>query len=499
MKKYILIMTAFFTVGITSCKKNFLDLSVNPNTPSVTSPQFLLAGALKNSADIINTNYSNYAVWGGYWTSSGNYVPSPQLQQYAFTTDNYQVFAQLYTNATNYVNLITLGGGPNLGNFKAIGMIMKAYVFEQLVDVYNDVPYTQAFQASTNFFPAYDKGQAIYDDLVKQLDAAISTINASTGGTNPGTSDIVFKGNMTSWKKFANTLKLRMALRQSNLSSNAAKTDLTSTAGEGYLDGSVQAAANPGFTNNDANGGQESSFWHTYGYDQNGNPTGSNVYYRANAYFVKMLNDFSDPRLTAYFALSVPVGADPATTPPSVVRGNIFGDAGALANTFTSGIGPGLLKSASQDAILMSSAEALFLQAEAVSRGWISGNAQTLYEAGITASFVAVGLDAGTATAYYTQTPGVKDVNWVNSPDKIEAILTQKYISLCGYGNLEGYNEIRRTGFPLGVPVSIDPKRAGDTNPSRVFYPTSEYQQNAANVAKEGTINQFTSKIFWAK
>ncbi|GAC1305790.1 MAG: SusD/RagB family nutrient-binding outer membrane lipoprotein [Mucilaginibacter sp.] len=487
MKKYILIVTMLFTVGISGCKKDFLSLEVNPNTPSVTTPQFTLSGAEKVAADIVNTSYPQYGVWVGFWTSSGNYVPSPQLQQYQFTTDNYQVFTTLYSNLTNFNVLETQSTGvAGLANFQAIAKIMKAYDFEQLVDVYNDVPYTQAFKAPSILFPAYDKGQFIYNDLVKQLDAAIALINANASATNPGISDIVYHGNMTNWKKFANTLKLRIAIRQSNLGTNAAQADLAATSAEGYIDASSGAAANPGYANSDSNGGQESPFWRVYGFDQNGNPQTGNVYYRANAYSVSLLTNNNDPRLTKIYA---PNNA-------GAYKGIIFGDPNAAANAATSAIGPGLLKSPTMDAVLLAPAESYFLQSEAVQRGWLTGDAMALYNSGITASFTALGLTAAQAVTYYSQ--GLNDVNWASSPNKIEAIITQKYISLNGYGNLEAFNEYRRTHYPVGVPRSIDPKAIGTTIPFRVFYPTSEYQQNAANVAAEGTIDPFASKIFWA-
>jgi hypothetical protein len=83
---------------------------------------------------------------------------------------------------------------PSLAGYQAIAKIMKAYDFEQLVDVYNDVPYTQAFNASVYLFPKYDKGQDIYDDLAKQLVAAIGIINANAGATVTPASDIIFAG-----------------------------------------------------------------------------------------------------------------------------------------------------------------------------------------------------------------------------------------------------------------------------------------------------------------
>lgn len=475
-------MVGLLTVGISGCKKDFLDLQVNPNTPSVTTPQFTLAGALKIAADIVNINYPHYGVWAGQLSPSGNYVPSPTLQQYQFTTDNFQVFAPLYSNLTNFDNLEKMGAADaSLAKFRAIAKIMKAYDFEQLVDNYNDVPYTDAFKASTTFFPKYDKGADIYADLIKQIDAAIALIDANTSATNPDVSDIVFKGDMTKWKQFANTLKLRLSLR-SGISATLP------TAGSAYLTASVQAATQPGYANSDAVGGQQSPFWRSFGFDQNGNPTGNNAYYRANAFEVNLLNSFNDPRVSKFYA--------PITS--GAIVGIIFGDATAIPNAGTSAIGSGLLKSAAQDGILLSSAESFFLQAEAVQNGKITGaTAQSLYEQGITASFVAVGLTAANATTYYNQ--NIANVSWAASTDKERAIITQKWISLTGYGSLEAYNELRRTGFPAGVPRSIDSKAIGTGLPTRILYPTSEYQQNADNVGKEGTINPFGSKIFWAK
>lgn len=258
-------------------------------------------------------------------------------------------------------------------------------------------------------------------------------------------------------------------------------------AGSSYLDASTQAATQPGYANSDAVGGQQSPFWRSFGFDQNGNPTGNNAYYRANAFEVNLLDKFNDLRISKFYA-PIPDGS---------IKGIILGDATAVPNAGTSAIGVGLLKSASQDGVLLSSAESLFLQSEGVQNGFITGDAKSLYEQGITASFVTVGLTAAQATSYYNQS--IANVSWASSTNKEQAIITQKWISLTGYGSLEAYNELRRTGYPAGVPRSIDPKAIGTGLPTRIFYPTSEYQQNADNVAKEGTINPFGSKIFWAK
>jgi hypothetical protein len=509
MKKYILFIAIFFTIGISACKKNYLDLEVNPNSPSVTTPQLTLAGALVTAVSIVNglnSEYANDGVWMGYWTQSGNFVPSPSLQQFNITTTSFTgVWTELYTNLTNFNNLQTTSAkDPTLGNFQAIAMIMKAYDFEQLVDQFGDVPYSQAFQPSTILFPAYDSGQAIYNDLVKQLDAAIALINKSTGATNPSTSDVAFGGNMTGWKKFANTIKLRLAIRQSTKSpTNAASSDLASTAGEGYLDDKTQAVVNPGYSNTLSSGfSQQSPFYASYGFLTTGNPTGNNTFYRAGSFLVSLLNTDNDPRINQVFALTLPVGA-PASATPSVIKGNIFGDTqNSTTNSNTSAIGAGLLQSPTQNAVLLSGAEACFLQAEAlldgysITAGASFATAQLAYQAGITASFVALGLTAAQATTYYSQ--NIPNVGWAASTNKEEAIIYQKYISLVGYSNLEAYLEYERTGYPvLPNPVSIDPAAVSTTLPVRQYYPLSELTSNGTNLAKEGTINIFTSKLFW--
>jgi hypothetical protein len=499
MKKYILIIAVFFSIGITGCKKTYLDEEVNPNQPSVSPPGLTLSGALVVAAAIINGgqngDYGNNGIWAQYWTNSGSFVPSPSIDQFQITNTNFTlVWTDLYQNLTNFNNLqVTASADPALSSYQAIAMIMKAYDFQQLVDQFGDVPYTQAFNPSKYLNPAYDTQLSIYTDLVKQLDAAIAL--AGKGGTNPGAADIVFQGNMANWQKFANSIKLRLAIRQSTKNkSNTAAADLASTASFGYLDDTQDAEANPGYANQLSSGvSQQSPFWANYGFDVTGNQTFPNTYYRGNNFFINILTNFNDPRLTQIYA--------PAGSGVTNIQGNTFGQTGTpvLTNAVTSTIGPGLLKSPTQNAVLMGHAEACFLQAEGILDGYITaGTAQDFYQRGITASFVDMGLKAAQATTYYGQ--NITNVGWTASANEEEAIIYQKWISLAGYGNFEGYLEYLRTGYPvLPTPVSLDPAAISATLPVRQFYPLSEETSNGPSVAKEGTINIFTTKIFWEK
>jgi hypothetical protein len=149
------------------------------------------------------------------------------------------------------------------------------------------------------------------------------------------------------------------------------------------------------------------------------------------------------------------------------------------------------------NAEVMASSEAYFIQAEAAQIGLITGDPATLYNDGITASFVYEGLTAAQAATYYAQASIAYPTAGTFAAQQ-EAIITQKWAALNPFGALEAFNEYRRTGYPA-VPVSIYPGVTQTTQPTRIYYPFIEYATNAANVAAQGTINPFTSKIFWAK
>jgi hypothetical protein len=523
MKKIFSIIALSILISITGCKKDFLNLEENPNTPSTATPQFQLSGALVVSANLYNANTnatvgvtatnptgtigsislttSGYTqtvgIWMGYWTASGNYVPASALNTNNFTNTSYQIWTQFYLNLSNYNDLENKAASdPTLVYFSSIAKIMKALEFQTLVDTYNNVPYSQAFKAPDVLFPAYDNGDVIYDDLMKQLDAAIAGIKSAPAfAVNPGSSDVMFKGVMTNWIKFANTIKLRLAIRQWNklpAKQAALKTAVASTTTDGFIDQTFQAAVNPGYSNDDANGYKQNPFYVSYAFNATGAVSLPGDYYKANAYAINKLRSTNDPRLSRLYApASAP--ADPLV--PFV--GNVYGSTAPSNNPKTSSIGPGLLKSPTQDAIIMSSAESLFLQSEASLYGILTASAQTLYESGITASFTSLAVPnaATAATTYYAQP--IANVSWTASTDKLAAIINQKWIALDGYGNIEAYNEYRRTGFPSDIPVSTQATQP--TIPSRIFYPSTETSNNKANVDAQGTINQFTSKIFWAK
>lgn len=490
MKKFILFIAIILAASISSCKKDFLSLEVNPNEPSVTTPQLTLAGALAYVPNIEVNDYINYDIWSGYWSWNGGVVPPASIFQYQFTNTDFSpnIWSNLYFNATNFNNLITTTkADATLKNFTAIGMIMKAWDFENLVDNFNDVPYSQAFQPSTILFPKYDKAADIYTDLGKQLDAAIALIGDGTG-VSPGTSDVMFGGDMAKWKQLAYTMKLRLAITASNVSTVAsALSSGLPAAGTAYL--STDALINPGYANT---AGQINPYYGGFVFDANGNPGASAQVYRANAYSINLLKNTNDPRLAAEFSVvqtPLPASGD--------YRGNVFGDAvNILGTQYTSGAGPAYSKGPTQSSIFLLASESYLLQAEGVARGYISGTASDLYSSGVTADFTYLGLTTDQANTYLAANvyPTGEAVT-----SQVKAIVNQKYVAfLNGYNSLQAYNDYRRTGYPQ-LPGSVDPAALSTHLPSRIFYPLSEAQSNPTQYAAAGaaSINQFTSQIFW--
>jgi hypothetical protein len=161
--------------------------------------------------------------------------------------------------------------------------------------------------------------------------------------------------------------------------------------------------------------------------------------------------------------------------------------------------GPGLAKSFTQPQWLFTSIESMFLQAEAIQRGWLPGDAKAAYRAAVTESFRWLGVPNAVATAetYLNQSNAV--VNYDTATDKVRLIVTQKYLALVGINNFEAYVDYRRLGVPTDLPPSMSTGRGTNNIPSRLLYPQNEYNYNAANVGAEGTINAQTSKVFWDK
>lgn len=480
----ILMVGALFS----SCKKQVLDINTDPNNPttSVATAELVLPSALQTTAAIMNNptadaRFAFAGIWMGHIAYSGNYNIATENISYNITTNFASgAFGSLFDNINDYDFVESKGIQQGNKFYEAVGKLMKAYCFQVLVDLYGNIPYSEALKGTLVSKPKYDDAKTIYESLGLKMDTSIALLKTLSDNGTTITGDIMFKGDASKWLQFANTVKLRLLLRQSERPDRQSyiQTEKAKfTASTAFL--TINAAINPGYVNS---AGKTNPFW---GSNVNVTGTYTQDFYRAGQYAISFFLNNNDPRVGRFYK--------PIAGSTNVYQGNYFGDQG-IVNSKTSEIGTGVLKSYDQPSILMLAAESYFIQSEAVVRGWISGDAKTLYQKGVEASFTFLGLTAANAQTYYTQA-GNNQVNWdaaAGTAEKIALIIRQKWAAEPFINELEPYNEYRRLKLPADVPLSKSQYSSGKL-PGRLLYPQREYDVNSTNVPAAAA----TDKVWW--
>ncbi|HET7116190.1 MAG TPA: SusD/RagB family nutrient-binding outer membrane lipoprotein [Hanamia sp.] len=502
----IIILSAGFAFN--SCKKGFLDVNTDPNrvtdanvTAELIFPQAANAVGVREA----NIDFLFLDHWMGYIAQNGQFAPQQNELTYNidFTFGN-ALFVNHYNTLFDLHQAEVKGIATGDTVLAGASIILAAKLWQELVDLYGDIPYSQVFQTDKYSSPVYDKAQDIYKDLQGRLDTAIGYMHTTEKNAFIA-ADIVNHGDQNKWILFANTLKLRLLIRQSEVPGFDPSSDITKILNNGGVLGAGQTVSvNPGYSN-DLN--KQNPYYAIFGWD----PTGvvSTSADNANAYIVNILNSTNDPRIGRFF---YPVGFSGGT-----YAGAVFGASQSTLPTAAnlSYFGPGLVgtinssnsgdgSGAKQNQWIFPSYESMFLYAEAVARGWITGDAQTAYMAAVTESFSWLGTpDAVNAAAtYMSNNPSA---NWANagtsSLSMARFIAYQKYIANTAIDPLESYSDLRRLNFLTDNSyISASPGKLSNTLPVKLLYPQSEYTSNAANVPKEvggpgGDL--FTKKIFW--
>ncbi|MEO7524344.1 MAG: SusD/RagB family nutrient-binding outer membrane lipoprotein [Ferruginibacter sp.] len=529
-----LLATTTLVVVATGCKKQ--DFS-NTDPDSITSEtvdyRTVLPASMTSTATVIEgTSFKFLQNWMGYWARSGSYQDITEEETYSFTNDfNVGVWNGLYSNATNYDFVVRKANEKGAGFYEAVARIMKSLDMQMLVDIYGNVPYSEAFQGAANRTPAYDNSQNIYDSLFVQLDLAITLLKDPISidpDKNVGIADndLIYGGDVTSWIKMANTLKLRMALHAFQVPSfdAAGKIAAIEAEGTGYIGVGESAELNPGYTAT-----KPTPYYRANVKTETGvaAPNGASV--RANAFSVGP--NAGAPNSLGYYEYNGDPRLDRFYTAPAsgVQRGIQYGEiagtnAGNTGDKLSTIDGIGYLPDgAASRAWILTDFESIFLQAEAANRGYITSGGPTaakdLTNLGIQRSFIWLGLTAADADAYITGNATYPDVDYdgvsqgPGLPDGgIFTILSQKWFALNGVNTLESWTDWRRTDFQLGdgagyvegPPLSVNPNRPAAVGvPIRLFYPQNEYNYNSASVLAQGSVNitqsatPATGRIFW--
>ncbi|MBO0590102.1 SusD/RagB family nutrient-binding outer membrane lipoprotein [Cellulophaga sp. E16_2] len=486
---FILLSTSIISL---SCS-DYLDVNDNPNNPPISTPELTLPVAQQALAQL---NGTTMMYLGQYlsvnWATPSNWSTNQEFSRYNITSTFYStIFETSYLSIMKNLTYIDTyedpTGAVDYSTYKAISATIKGFQYQYLVDLYGDIPFTEANQRGDNLTPAYDNAETVYKNVIDQLSTAASlALNLPENAEDPGTQDIIFQGDMSRWASFANTIKLRMLVRLSNTGQEQYILDqiaLINANGAGYITENV--IANPGYSDNLE---KQNPFYGYFVSPSTGIQTSRGDYTVASENAITFLTNSNDNRLERLYAESAN-GGYKGTVQSTSLAGTGF------TSSDLSKVGPGLLVDSAQDQTIMLVSESLLLQAEAVVRGYITGsNAETLYNDAITESFIYLNVDDAetAAVAYYTQ--DIENVSWEDSNDKIEAIITQKWVALNGTSSIELWIELTRTGFPANLPL---PAESDGLRPVRLLYPQSEVARNSNNVPSQTAQDAFTDNPFW--
>lgn len=517
------------TLMFSSCEKS-LNINDNPNQATKSSPDLVLPQALVNTSQIL-LGFNNYGGRIMYFANAGGVSGwGSGFLDYNYSTGNEAArWSDSYNNLNDYEYVVKQSmDDESLAAFYHAAQVMKAYNYANLVDTYNDIPYSEALQGNSNIHPKYDKAQDIYADLASKLDAAVTWFKT---GEIPGTftsADVLFGGNAMNWARFANTLKLKLVVK------GKGKVTFSNEAIDAVGVLTNDAVVQPTFTKID---GKQNPMWNQWAYVASGAAVGTwgtqfvPTNYVLSFYDGYKLADEGRANVTFANGLSVPKNQlGNQDNPPTGVAPSAWvlrPVSGTISATNYRGIG--IIKGPTAGQPIMLLAEAKFLAAEAVVRGIMTGDAKVLFEDGIKASYnYLYKNEAGTNTATVSATDYLATykadnvssslVNFdlaTSNEKKVEAIITQKYIAFNFQFGHEAWNEFRRTGYPSIVnPATNQPyannvanarntfvsigsvATTADKLPTRLLYPNTEFAYNEANVPQA---DKFSSKIFWAK
>lgn len=499
MKNISTILTIIFTLGIfTSCDGD-LDVNTDPNSPESITPALAIASS---ELSIIAITGGELANLGGFYAQYYTQAPSAgqydAIDQYNLsTTFGDRTWVELYSGALNDLNYVLTSanteGSKNTGQ-ALIATLLKAYTFQVLVDVFGDVPYTEALAGIGNFNPKPTPGNEIYADLLVKINAALAAYNANPQDSGFGNQDVIYKGEINNWIKFANTLKLKMYLRMAYTSQANPAAVQALLAQNNFITSDAAFAA---FTDDENEVSQRNPFYETNLSKAPG--LGDINHIASNTLFqFYTLND--DPRRNAVYRISAP----PAPGVPAYLALN-QGDGENFTNTALSYSRPNVLHNT--PVYLISLAESNFLQAEALIRYSGQAGAKEQYDLGVANSFLTYGiLPAQSNPASFTGPGAVYEFQTgLPTEQAIRQVIIQKWAALANVNNIEAYIESTRTKFPEVVPFGSQDYAIGNRIPSRtsiltgndipsiLFYPQNEVDRNTS-IKQRASITQ---KVWW--
>lgn len=535
MRNKILFTVALSGMLLSSCT-DWLDVNHSPNNAlQSTVTNDLLLSSVQN-----NINYnriagsSNMHFMSQHWTKSGDVSGTYTFLTGLVMPQNFDTFWDTRYEILANIKVIEDNAIENGdAGYEGIAKTLKTVLYHELVDMFDNVPYTEAALGAEALAPKYDKGSDIYADLLKQLDDAMACFDQVIGnsGYTIGalkTADIMFNGDFAAWKRYAASIKLSMLMRISNVQDVASQVKAL-VDDVMFIDENV--TNNPGYYKNDD---KMNPLYEVWGYTYLDKEYSNHKYYVPTEELVKFMRETNNPLLRVY--------ADPRANLGNDEDGRANYDLFGLENEryigapygmmapaggkFASKIGMGVLAKSSskvdgplEDLIVMPGSLTGFYLAEAALRGMIDGGdaaAKAYYEEAVTSMFKtyeralqdpalstdkeksrpAITTSAAVAAAEFLSQNNAA-VNWdlmTTTEEKMHAIQAQKWLGLYCVDPLEAWSEVRRTDMPNFLHAS-NSIASGNKIIARFLYPNGEKNLNP-NHYVDG-INVYTDLVFW--
>ncbi|WP_291153751.1 SusD/RagB family nutrient-binding outer membrane lipoprotein [Flavobacterium sp. UBA7680] len=497
----IAVLTLFTAVG---CTENFDELEKDPVALSANPAGQLTFTQLCMSGDGFYQWRTNLIYSGGFvqhyagaWnvTEFGSKFKKDDGYATALWRNGYQ------NELKNVVDILEkTSGDQSAVNMNAVAKIMRVMVAQRITDIYGDIPYSEAGLGFSKGIvtPRYDTQEEIYMSFFHDLEEAYNQLNAN-GGSVKG--DLFYAGDITKWKKLANTLRLRLGMRISEIKPAEAEKQVKAALAAGVFtsnaDNCIMKHLDATFNDDPASIDFRGN---GLAYALVGNENGDHF----STLVIDFLRDNGDPRLPMYATpkttSSLAWGAplQPGETPYEGVKPGLFQWEVPMGASSTSGI-QSYFKQKTTPFLHVSYSESQLLLAEAAFRGWVAGSAADYYKKGVEAGIKQLEIYGATPAtqaaidAYLNAKPLV-------AGQELKQISTQLWITYI-FNSIEAYSNWRRTGFPVLVPITNPDSETNGVTPKRLYYPNDEMQKNEKNykeaLSRMGGTNDWLNKVWW--
>ena len=531
------IIGSLLVATASSCTAKFEDINSNPYQPGdLSADDYALGSAMNNLAGCVVSPDVNTAQFtdcllggplGGYFAHSqsnwkatiSNFNPTDDWTRVFLKSD--RVLPVLYSNL-NVVEVVSQNTNNPLP--LAIANVIKVAAMHRVTDAYGPIPYSK-IGADGSIKTPYDSEQEVYNKFFEELNAAIQVMKNQENDRLTASADYIYGGDVKKWIRFANSLKLRLAIRIANVDKTTAQKmaeEAVDPANGGVIEQNADNAAWSYFSssvNNPIYVAKEYNHVLSHSTDGLACLTGGDTH--ASADIICYMNGYNDPRREKYFVKSEWVGQEYV----GLRRGIIIPDLNTIGHKYS-----GINLKPTDPLYWMNAAEVAFLRAEAKAiYGFnMHGEAKKFYEDGIRLSFEQWGVDGVDAyinseemeSMSYTDPASLNSypdeltsltVKWDESatPDeKQERIIIQKWIANWMLGN-EAWADYRRTGYPHLMPATAAGNKSGgvvnsERGARRIPYPVDEYNDNTENIQYAvsnylGGQDNMARDLWWAK